>query len=256
MSKIEIFKIHKQIETRQAIASKNGSILFNLIKDKKYNPLEKLHEKLDVNFQRKSDGFTPLLVAVSYNHLNMVELLLEKGANASIKSKTGYTPLDLALKINRLDPLITYHLITGSTKYLFALINTQNYDKVHAYCLQHSSILTTTFEGKTPLDYAKFKKDQFMIDILLAHGAKVNIQTPKTKGNYHLSSETIVTQSIHLVSKEFKAGLSDKVSKQVELVYQQKDAIISVKSSSFENQEDYKKIMGANSIEELLEAIQ
>ena len=51
--------------------------------------------KIDLN-QRQGRGWTPLLAATAQNHLNIVKLLLEHGANPDVANLIGATPLMMA----------------------------------------------------------------------------------------------------------------------------------------------------------------
>ncbi|AEH00348.1 ankyrin repeat domain-containing protein [Lacinutrix sp. 5H-3-7-4] len=48
----------------------------------------------DIN--KKSVGMTPAMFAARYNKVEILELLIEKGANLNLKSKKGLTALDYA----------------------------------------------------------------------------------------------------------------------------------------------------------------
>ncbi|CAL2102274.1 Ankyrin repeat protein [Tenacibaculum sp. 190130A14a] len=48
------------------------------------------------NINRKSTGLTPLMFAARYNRVDILKLLIEKGAKLKVKSDNGYTALDYA----------------------------------------------------------------------------------------------------------------------------------------------------------------
>jgi ankyrin repeat protein len=48
----------------------------------------------DVN--QSSDGVTPLMLAARFNHVEIVKLLLEKGASIETKDEKGYTAIEYA----------------------------------------------------------------------------------------------------------------------------------------------------------------
>jgi ankyrin repeat protein len=66
--------------------------------------------RVDVNAQANS-GATPLMMAVQTGQRDLVQILLNKGADARAKDKNGQTPLSLSVK--RGDAEIT-NLIKGA----------------------------------------------------------------------------------------------------------------------------------------------
>ncbi len=48
------------------------------------------------NINRKSLGLTPTMYAARYNKVDILKLLIEKGAKLNVKSSNGYTALDYA----------------------------------------------------------------------------------------------------------------------------------------------------------------
>ena len=56
---------------------------------------------VDVNENRRGSGFTPLMAAVCYKRGDIVALLLENGADKTLKDKLGLTGADYARKTHR-----------------------------------------------------------------------------------------------------------------------------------------------------------
>jgi ankyrin repeat protein len=52
---------------------------------------------------RQQHGWTPLHAAAQNGNLEIIEILLQNGADPSIKNEEGVTALDLARKQNRTD---------------------------------------------------------------------------------------------------------------------------------------------------------
>jgi ankyrin repeat protein len=50
----------------------------------------------DINAMEDKRGWTPLMLATLYGHLDIVKVLVEKGANVSAKGKDGRTPIMVA----------------------------------------------------------------------------------------------------------------------------------------------------------------
>ena len=63
--------------------------------------------------RRDSKGYTPLLYAVGYHHLPLVQLLLSRGADLNIKDNDGYTVLDYAW-LSRNTALVSELLCKGA----------------------------------------------------------------------------------------------------------------------------------------------
>jgi ankyrin repeat protein len=61
---------------------------------------------VDVNSTRRKSGFTPLMGAVSYGRKEIVELLLENGANVDAVDSKGYTAADFARKMHKKSMLL------------------------------------------------------------------------------------------------------------------------------------------------------
>ncbi len=56
---------------------------------------------VDVN--ETSNGMTPLMIAARYNRVDIIEFLLEKGANPRVKTERGWTALRYAELSNATD---------------------------------------------------------------------------------------------------------------------------------------------------------
>ncbi|KAF4693021.1 hypothetical protein FOZ60_012012 [Perkinsus olseni] len=69
-----------------------------------------LSQGADVNAVRHSDGDTPLMLAVRGGDTKMVHLLLEYGANPSVRNRRNESPLILAAQLNKHD---IYSLLIG-----------------------------------------------------------------------------------------------------------------------------------------------
>ncbi|TEB35145.1 ankyrin [Coprinellus micaceus] len=64
--------------------------------------LFELNSNLDIN-EKDQYGYTPLHLACDRGHLDVVKLLLEKGADRSIQDPDEFTPLELAEVAGRTD---------------------------------------------------------------------------------------------------------------------------------------------------------
>ena len=112
--------------------------------------VERLLQKgADVNLRDKF-GITALMRAVSSNHKEIIERLLQKGADVNVKNNDGETPLMRAVKNGNKD--IVELLIKNS-----ADVNAKNDD------------------GKTALIRAVEKGNKDIVELLIQKGADVNL---------------------------------------------------------------------------------
>lgn len=73
----------------------NVSTFCKLITAGNYDAVKAMIEN-GANINRKSTGLTPLMFAARYNKVEIVKLLVKKGAKLKVKSDRGYTALDYA----------------------------------------------------------------------------------------------------------------------------------------------------------------
>lgn len=74
----------------------NVNTFCKLIKAGNYDAVKAMIES-GTNIDRKSTGLTPLMFAARYNKVEIVKLLINKGAKLNIKSERGrYTALEYA----------------------------------------------------------------------------------------------------------------------------------------------------------------
>jgi ankyrin repeat protein len=152
----------------------------------------------DVNarnpLERGWKGWTPLLYAVNSRHTDTAALLLKHNANPNIKSENqnskGLSPLFLAASAGdaelvaslldaKADPNIKDDW--GSSPALAAIRLTANspYKRILSLLLDHGADAETTdSDGKTLLIIAVERADKELVELLLAHKADVNAQTP------------------------------------------------------------------------------
>lgn len=73
----------------------NVSTFCKLITAGNYDAVKAMIEN-GTNINRKSTGLTPLMFAARYNKVEIVKLLVKKGAKLKVKSDKGYTALEYA----------------------------------------------------------------------------------------------------------------------------------------------------------------
>ncbi|WBX76645.1 ankyrin repeat domain-containing protein [Tenacibaculum ovolyticum] len=87
--------------TKTSIEYPNISTFCKLIIAGNYDAVKMLIEN-GTNINRKSTGLTPLMFAARYNKVEIVKLLIKKGAKLKVKSERGYTALNYA-KMSKAD---------------------------------------------------------------------------------------------------------------------------------------------------------
>ncbi len=60
-----------------------------------------LDNGLDPSASSRKSGITPLILAASFNNVDMVKYLVSRGASIEERDGSGYTALDYALKMNQ-----------------------------------------------------------------------------------------------------------------------------------------------------------
>jgi peptidoglycan/LPS O-acetylase OafA/YrhL len=75
-----------------------------------------LEEGVDIDSHDPAYGYTPLLLAASTGHIEMAEMLVERGADVSAGDKRGDTPLHAALFLGRAD-IVRFLIDNGGNVY-------------------------------------------------------------------------------------------------------------------------------------------
>ncbi|BHF75266.1 Ankyrin-2 [Sparganum proliferum] len=114
------------------------------------------------------NGLTPLHMAVHYNHVQLVELLLDHGADASCAAGNGYTALHIAAKKNHQD--------------IASLLLADDHDN-------HRSTNAESRSGFTPLHLASQEGNVDMVGLLLLNGAEPNHQAKNGLTPLHLAAQ-------------------------------------------------------------------
>ncbi len=131
------------------------------------------------------DDISPLFYAIrKYASLDMIELLLENGADLMETDSDGVSALDMAIKFKRLDviqfcldkgfDLNTTKRKSGITPVMLAACfsNTEMMDLLIS---NGGDVNTCDKAGMSPKDYAKKLGQKKMVDFLDEKGAKFNV---------------------------------------------------------------------------------
>lgn len=113
--------------------------LFRLVKDNDHMKIKRLiYSGIYIN-QQDSEGFTPLMIASKYGHIDTVKLLLDFGANPDIQNNKGNTALICACAYGHLG-IVKELLYSGGANIFIKNVN-NNSAMYYAMCLRHKKIL-------------------------------------------------------------------------------------------------------------------
>ncbi|MBI4559347.1 MAG: ankyrin repeat domain-containing protein [Candidatus Hydrogenedentes bacterium] len=126
---------------------------------------------------------TPLIEAARHGHLDMVKLLVEKGANVNLQGEAWYAPLHCAAAAGHIE-VMKFLLDHGADLTLFsgnghntplheAAANGQT-EAVALLLAQGAAIGAKGIDEATPLEVAAVNGHAAMVEFLLARGAEVN----------------------------------------------------------------------------------
>jgi hypothetical protein len=104
------------------------------------------------------EGRTPLMKAINHGFLNVVNVLLKRGANVTRKDKNGWTCMHYAVR-----------QAAGEGKFVSIL------DYILTHSKRHSLVNVKDNEGRTPLMYAAAQANLDIVDKLLLNGADPRI---------------------------------------------------------------------------------
>jgi ankyrin repeat protein len=142
--------------------------VIKIILDKTNDELVNLEEELDL-------GRTPLMHALFYERsIEIIKLLLNKGANINYENKLGITPLMIALDEENSIDIIKFLLDNGAN------VNDKDY----------KGIDVLTWASRNPIE---------IIQLLLDRGARVNMKTII----HFASNKDISSEALYLVLKYY-----------------------------------------------------
>jgi len=95
------------------VRAQDGSQLIKHIMYQELDKAKTLVEKgVDVNYQDKSYGSTPLILSCQYGFVDMAKYLVEKGADINLQAKNGHSPLIACAGVSQ--ELMEYLLSKGA----------------------------------------------------------------------------------------------------------------------------------------------
>lgn len=182
-----------------------------------------LTKKPNVNLQDAA-GDTPLMLALRNGDSQLVEKLVNAGADVNIANKAGVTSLNYAL-VSVKDPVLLEKLITrkvnvnmqdkqGNTPLMFVLKTSRDPTAVELLIDAGADLNIKDNKGDTPLMYvARMMKDKdfldsdYFMELLLDFGAQVNDRDAQGKTplmNLILSKRVSVMDDVKLVQMFIK----------------------------------------------------
>lgn len=164
----------------------NTNALFKAVKKFETTPDEILtlvKKGAEINAKDKKSGFTPLILAVINSNLNVIETLIECGAEVNTTEKNGFTPLILAagsdfeaVKILiQSGADVNFRDNIGATALMYSSAYTKNSSIIKMLIQSGADVNAKNNYGTTALMYAAEKnKVPEIIETLLRSGASVN----------------------------------------------------------------------------------
>jgi len=113
--------------------------------------IQELFDKgVSVNARENEKDWTPLMLAIEYDKVNVAEFLISKGANINLGRKDGWTPIIMAS-------------VRGDLKFVKLLLRTG------------TDVNLADGDGQTPLIYASRQGHYEVVRYLIKSGADVNL---------------------------------------------------------------------------------
>ena len=180
--------------------------LHTAIKNKQYGKILRLIKCTDVNVTT-SNGFSPLHVAARFNYFEIIDLLIENGADVNLKNACGWTPLMVACE----------HDNIKFVRKLWQLCKVSNLDVNHQSSVgKWSALMRATMSKNKTFNYKSNQKN--IIELLVNMGADIlctnsYYQSAMTLG---LESENYQIRMLYMeYQKFFRERKGDAIDKQL-----------------------------------------
>jgi ankyrin repeat protein len=161
---------------------KNKLLLFNLLKNGKYDDFKKILNKSNIDVNIKDDNNNYLITyAIIRNNIEIVKLLLNKGAKIDIVDQEGKTIMYIPIKYA--------------------------YDEIIKLLLEHDKKLVDLKDGdgNLPLHYAILFKNIFAINELLNNDADTNAKDQYSFTSLHLA---VYSKNYDICNKIINKGVN------------------------------------------------
>ena len=161
---------------------------------------------LSARMGRNQHRRTPLHHAAAKNRLQIVQLLLELGADPNAPDATGAAALTTASQ-ERADPAVISALAAAGTRLdLLAAINTGRFDEAEAMLRENPSRIGPDGADTIALHLAVNKKNLPALRWLIAHGAAVNAKRMMWDCNHTALHMSIESGAIDIARMLLDAG--------------------------------------------------
>ena len=133
----------------------------------------------DVNAMNEDGGFvlgmTPLHIAASENHKEIVELLIAEGADVNVKGENGETPLDVAFLYEETETADPLRKHGGKHGTIHGAARGGDIEAVKEFLATGTDVnAKSSWNGSTPLHHAAECGHKEVAELLIAEGADVN----------------------------------------------------------------------------------
>jgi ankyrin repeat protein len=143
-----------------------------------------LEEDPEAANRKNQSNETPLILAAKYGQMEIVKLLISKGAHLNTQDNMGWAPLHYASL--RSTEIARYLISNGADidlksgsgeSPLFESINSGNVGMVKFLIAEGADVNLENDRGEMPLHRAAGEGDSKIVDLLLSHGARINTTT-------------------------------------------------------------------------------